>query len=60
MKPARPDNLRRAAFAGQLVPQDRADEPAAELLARIRAERTASMPARSRRRTADKHQGDPS
>ena len=31
----------RAAFAGQLVPQDPTDEPASELLARIRAERAA-------------------
>ena len=30
-------NLLRAAFSGQLVPQDPADEPASELLARIRA-----------------------
>src|SRR5258708_11506671 len=29
------------AFAGELVPQDTEDEPAAELLARIRAERAA-------------------
>jgi hypothetical protein len=34
---AQRQNLLRAAFAGQLVPQDPADEPAAELLARIRA-----------------------
>jgi type I restriction enzyme S subunit len=32
-------NLLRAAFAGQLVPQDPRDEPASELLARIRAAR---------------------
>lgn len=38
---AQRQNLLRAAFAGQLVPQDPADEPAAELLARIRAERAA-------------------
>ncbi|MGC4805853.1 restriction endonuclease subunit S [Micromonospora sp. DT233] len=40
------------AFAGQLVPQDPNDEPASELLARIRAERAATVPkqrARSRR-----------
>ncbi|NGM14497.1 restriction endonuclease subunit S [Verrucosispora sioxanthis] len=40
------------AFAGRLVPQDPNDEPAAELLARIRAEREAAPPkqrARSRR-----------
>ncbi len=33
-------NILRAAFAGQLVPQDPNDEPASALLARIRAERT--------------------
>jgi len=32
-------NILKAAFAGQLVPQDPADEPASALLARIRAER---------------------
>ncbi|MFY1583327.1 restriction endonuclease subunit S [Micromonospora sp. WMMD734] len=40
------------AFAGRLVPQDPDDEPAAELLARIRAERSATIPkqrTRSRR-----------
>ncbi|MEO3690916.1 restriction endonuclease [Roseateles paludis] len=42
---AQRQNLLRAAFAGQLVPQDPADEPAAELLARIRAERAAAQPA---------------
>ncbi|MEU7618350.1 restriction endonuclease subunit S [Micromonospora rifamycinica] len=40
------------AFVGRLVPQDPDDEPAAELLARIRAERSATIPkqrTRSRR-----------
>ena len=32
-------NILKAAFSGQLVPQDPADEPAGALLARIRAER---------------------
>ncbi|WP_433343448.1 restriction endonuclease subunit S [Micromonospora sp. CA-111912] len=41
------------AFAGRLVPQDPNDEPASELLARIKAERAASVPKqRTRRRTA--------
>ena len=34
-------NILQAAFCGQLVPQDPADEPASVLLARIRAERAA-------------------
>jgi type I restriction enzyme, S subunit len=34
-------NILQAAFSGQLVPQDSADEPASALLARIRAERNA-------------------
>jgi type I restriction enzyme S subunit len=33
-------NILRAAFSGQLVPQDPNDEPASELLSRIRADRT--------------------
>lgn len=47
-------NLLRAAFAGQLVPQDPADEPAAALLAHIRAGREAAGSAskRSSRRRA--------
>ncbi len=36
---AQRQNILRAAFAGQLVPQDPNDEPASELLTRIRAER---------------------
>ena len=38
---AQRQNILRAAFSGQLVPQDPADEPASALLARIRAERAA-------------------
>ena len=38
---AQRQNILRTAFAGQLVPQHPADEPASVLLARIRAERTA-------------------
>lgn len=45
---AQRQNLLRAAFAGQLVPQDPADEPAAALLARIRAERAERAPAKRR------------
>lgn len=45
-------NLLKAAFAGQLVPQDPNDEPASALLARIRATRAAAgtTPARKRGR----------
>lgn len=39
---AQRQNILRAAFAGELVPQDPSDEPAAELLARIRAGRDVS------------------
>ncbi|MCQ0024346.1 restriction endonuclease subunit S [Streptomyces somaliensis DSM 40738] len=39
------------AFAGRLVPQDPADEPAAALLDRIRAEREAAGAAKSKRRS---------
>ena len=42
-------NLLKAAFAGQLVPQDPADEPASALLARIRAAREQSPAPRGRR-----------
>lgn len=46
---AQRQNILRAAFAGQLVPQDPNDEPASVLLARIRAERAAQVPARKPR-----------
>ena len=39
--PAQRQNILRAAFSGQLVPQDPHDEPASALLERIRAERAA-------------------
>ncbi len=48
---AQRQNILRAAFSGQLVPQDPADEPASVLLERIRAERVAPAhaPKRARR-----------
>ena len=46
---AQRQNILRAAFAGQLVPQDPTDEPASVLLERIRAERAAQGPARKPR-----------
>lgn len=51
---AQRQNILRAAFSGQLVPQDPNDEPAGVLLARIRAEReaTGSKPATRRGRKA--------
>ncbi len=39
---AQRQNILKAAFSGQLVPQDPSDEPAAVLLERIRAERAAA------------------
>ena len=49
---AQRQNILRAAFAGQLLPQDPSDEPASVLLARIRVARraqAAAKPARGRR-----------
>lgn len=43
-------NLLKSAFAGQLVPQDPNDEPASELLERIRAERRTADTLQSQRR----------
>ncbi len=40
---AQRQNILKSAFSGQLVPQDPSDEPASELLARIRAERAAQQ-----------------
>ncbi|MBS0476418.1 MAG: restriction endonuclease subunit S [Proteobacteria bacterium] len=46
---AQRQNILRAAFSGQLLPQNPADEPASALLARIRAERAAQGTARKPR-----------
>jgi type I restriction enzyme S subunit len=46
---AQRQNILRAAFAGQLVPQDPKDEPASVLLERIRAERAAQAAQRKQR-----------
>ncbi|MEV4121034.1 restriction endonuclease subunit S [Micromonospora sp. NPDC049645] len=43
------ESLLAEAFAGRLVPQDPHDEPASELLARIRAERAAAPPKQTTR-----------
>ena len=49
---AQRQNILRAAFSGQLVPQDPADEPASVLLERIRAERAAQGAQPRKRRAA--------
>jgi len=51
---AQRQNILRAAFSGQLVPQDPNDEPASVLLERLRAQRGASgdKPATRRPRKA--------
>lgn len=46
---AQRNNILKAAFSGQLVPQDPGDEPAAVLLERIRAERVSSAGGRGRK-----------
>ena len=43
-------SILKKAFSGQLVPQDPADEPAAELLARIKAEQSAAPKAKKARK----------
>lgn len=50
MASAQRQNILRAAFSGQLVPQDPNDEPASVLLERIRAQRQAAAPATQRKR----------
>jgi type I restriction enzyme S subunit len=49
MAAAQRQNILRAAFSGQLVPQDPSDEPASVLLARIRAQRVQAAPAPARK-----------
>ncbi len=49
MAAAQRQNILRAAFSGQLVPQDPNDEPASMLLERIRAQRPASAAAAKRK-----------
>ena len=51
---AQRQNILRAAFAGQLVPQDPNDEPASVLLERIRAERVAQSAATKPQRKISK------
>ncbi|KPF45248.1 hypothetical protein D621_18060 [beta proteobacterium AAP51] len=46
---AQRQNILRAAFSGQLVPQDSSDEPASVLLERIRAQRQAAVPSTKRK-----------
>jgi type I restriction enzyme S subunit len=45
-------NILKAAFSGQLVPQDPNDEPASVLLERIRAERVKNIQSKPRRQRA--------
>ena len=43
-------SILKRAFEGKLVPQDPADEPASELLARIKAQRERNAPIKRRKR----------
>ena len=54
---AQRQNILRAAFAGQLVPQDPNDEPASVLLERIRAERAKQVAAKKPRVAVKKPRG---
>lgn len=47
---AQRQSILRAAFRGELVPQDPNDEPASVLLARLRAERSGTKPAKTERK----------
>ena len=47
-------SILKKAFSGQLVPQDPNDEPASELLARIRTEKAASSNVKGKQRSARK------
>lgn len=49
MAAAQRQNILRAAFSGQLVPQDPNDEPASVLLDRIRAQRQGAVPSTKRK-----------
>ncbi|MBB5273114.1 restriction endonuclease subunit S [Quisquiliibacterium transsilvanicum] len=55
---AQRQNILRAAFAGELVPQDPDDEPASVLLARIRAQRAAQAEEKKPRRTKARKAAD--
>ncbi|HNM44236.1 MAG TPA: restriction endonuclease, partial [Plasticicumulans sp.] len=57
---AQRQNILRAAFSGQLVPQDPNDEPASVLLERIRAERAARNPVKTSMFRRRKQPGDAS
>lgn len=57
---AQRQNILRAAFSGQLVPQDPNDEPASVLLERIRAERAARNPVKTSTSRRRKQPGDAS
>ncbi len=48
-----PKSILKKAFSGQLVPQDLDDEPAAVLLERIRAEKSARAKDTRKRKRAD-------
>jgi type I restriction enzyme S subunit len=51
---AQRQNILRAAFSGQLVPQDPNDEPASVLLERIRAERATQQAAKPPKKRSSK------